>query len=258
MQLTPVEYIDGVYVKRDDLFTFAGVNGVKARSVLHILRQVQHTHYNGIVTAGVRNSSQCIVVANIARAYGVPCLCFVPKGKITPEIIEMQNAGAQVVQVPYGYKSVVNARAREKAQELDYVFIPHSLETELGIEPTAEQVQNVPSDARRIVVPCGSGMTLAGVLQGVKRYGVKITVLGVAVGGKVEPRLNKFAPSDWQDYCSVVYSDYKYEKEAPNKLGDLIVDPIYEAKALPYLQDSDLLWVTGLRKTLVEEDVNGR
>jgi len=41
---------------------------------------------------------------------------------------------------------------------------------------------NVPEEARRIVVPVGSGLSLAGVLTGLQLIGQVVPVLGVVVG----------------------------------------------------------------------------
>lgn len=249
MKVTPIEKVGDVYVKRDDLFVFAGVNGVKARTTLRLL----DGNTKGVVTAGVRQTSQGIVVANVAQAKQIPCIVVVPTGKLTEEMVYMQLAGAEVRQVAPGYKSVVNARARELAQELGYVFVPHSMETTESIASMALQLTNLPAEVERIVVPCGSGMTMAGILHAVVNGNHNVKVIGVGVGGKVEPRLDKFGPANWREFAEVVYSPLKYEVHAPNVLGHITVDPVYEAKALPYLQSNDLFWVTGIRKNLVEE-----
>lgn len=247
MEITPVERVGNVFVKRDDLFVYAGVNGVKARTTLALINGAK-----GVVTAGVRNTSQGIVVASIAQAKGLPCYVFVPQGKRTVEMEAMEQAGAIITQVPYGYKSVVNARARDFALSNNYVYVPHSMEHTASITSIAPQLINLPAEVKRIVVPCGSGMTMAGILHAVKNGGHNVQVLGVGVGGKVEPRLDKFGPQNWREFAEVIYSPLKYEKWAPNVYGHITLDPVYEAKALPYLKDGDMLWVTGIRKTLTE------
>lgn len=248
MKVTPIEKVGGIYVKRDDLFVYAGVNGVKARTTLRLI----DSESKGVVTAGVRNTSQGIVVANIAKEKGLPCVVFTPTGKVTVEMQEMQLAGAKVVQVAPGYKSVVNARAREFANKEGFTFVPHSMETTESIDAMAMQLINLPAGVKRIVVPCGSGMTMAGILHAVKNGGHNVHVVGIGVGGKVEPRLDKFGPANWREFASVEYSPLKYEVEAPNTFGHITVDPIYEAKAIPFLKNDDLFWVTGIRKNLVE------
>lgn len=255
LKITPIEYVGNIYVKRDDLYTVAGVNGVKARAVMRILNGKE----KGVVTAGGRNTSQGIVVANIAKMFGYPCYVFTPTGKVTEEMQEIGKAGGNVVQVKYGYKTVVNARARELAQELGYAFIPHSLETTESIDAMATQLSNLPAGVKRIVVPCGSGMTMAGILHAVKNGGHNVHVLGIGVGGKVEPRLDKFGPADWREFASVEYSPLKYETEVNVLFGGIKLDPVYEAKAVDFLKADDLLWVTGIRKTAevqVDETAN--
>ena len=46
----------------------------------------------------------------------------------------------------------------------------------------------------------------------------------------------------------IVKSTLPYHKEAEEiHLGGLLLDPIYEAKCLPYLEKDDLFWVVGIR-----------
>jgi hypothetical protein len=111
-----------------------------------------------------------------------------------------------------------------------------------------EQVENIP-DVGRIVVPVGSGMSLAGILHGLKDSGRDIPVLGVVVGVDPDERLNQYAPAGWQDMVKLVKCSADAEC---NILGDVLLDSQYEAKCLPYLEDGDLLWIVGLRN---EEDV---
>jgi len=55
--------------------------------------------------------------------------------------------------------------------------------------------------ARRIVVPVGSGLSLAGVLIGLQFIGRVVPVLGVVVGRDPARLLNKFAPQSWGVCC---------------------------------------------------------
>jgi hypothetical protein len=99
----------------------------------------------------------------------------------------------------------------------------------------------------RIVIPVGSGMSAAGVLAGMAEHHLDIPVLGVMVGADPRRRLDTWAPG-WEARLSLVASALNYEQRAPvTALGDLELDPIYEAKALPFLRFGDLLWVVGCR-----------
>lgn len=46
----------------------------------------------------------------------------------------------------------------------------------------------------------------------------------------------------------IVKSKYSYDKEVYEKIEDLELDPIYEAKCVEHLKENDLLWVVGKRK----------
>jgi hypothetical protein len=122
------------------------------------------------------------------------------------------------------------------------------MECREAVEQTAGQVPaRFPKEVRRIVIPVGSGMSLAGLLQGLSERGLALPVLGVRVGADPSKRLDRYAPG-WRERVELVQSDLDYRQEAPEtRLGALELDPIYEAKCLPFLKDGDLLWVVGIR-----------
>lgn len=82
--LTPVEELHGgVWAKRDDLFTVAGVSGGKARSCYYLATRDPST--KGLVTAGSRASPQVNIVAHIAAHLGLPCRVHTPTGALSPK-----------------------------------------------------------------------------------------------------------------------------------------------------------------------------
>ena len=75
-----------------------------------------------------------------------------PKGKLPPYIKKALNDNSSV-------------------DLCEWLEIPFGMEVEQAITLTAEQVKNLPFDNRlfqRIVIPVGSGMTLAGIIEGLK------------------------------------------------------------------------------------------
>ncbi|MFZ3560791.1 hypothetical protein [Streptomyces sp. BH055] len=56
----------------------------------------------------------------------------------------------------------------------------------------------------------------------------------------------RYAPG-WTVHAMLADSAAAYGYRAPNRLGDLALDPHYEAKMLPHLQRGDLLWAVGVR-----------
>lgn len=254
LDLTPVESWGGVLVKRDDLFSYAGVTGGKVRTCAYLARDAER----GLVTAGSRASPQCNIVAHIARHMGLPCRLHTPCGELSPELRAAQDAGALVIQHKAGYNSVIVARARDDAKALGWTHIPFGMECQAAVDLTAYQVANLPwGEFQTLVVPVGSGMTLAGVLWGMLALGerAKARVLGVQVGADPTRRLDKFAPGDWRDLCQVakVYGNDYHRPAQQVRLSGLELDAIYEAKCLPYLHRGGphLLWVVGIRQTQV-------
>lgn len=247
--LTPVERRGEVWVKRDDLFTCGGVRGGKVRTCLSLAREALPGQ--GLITAGSRESPQVNIVAHVARSLGLPCRVHTPAGEPGPEVAAAVAVGAELVQHRPGYNTVIVARAREDAQASGWVHVPFGMECREAVEQTRRQVANLPSEVRRVVVPVGSGMSLAGVLWGLRDLGREdVRVLGVWVGANPSGRLAEYAPPGWQERCDLVEAGVPYGTAAEDTdLAGLALDPIYEAKCLPHLQAGDLLWVVGVRQT---------
>lgn len=243
--LTPVELCQGVWVKRDDLFEVASVRGGKVRTCWQLAQGA-----TGLVTAGSRSSPQANIVAQVARELGIPARVHTPTGELSPELLAAQAAGAEVVQHQAGYNSVIIARARDDAAERGWVNVPFGMECEEAVARTAAQVANVPEEARRIVVPVGSGMSLAGILHGLELAGRELPVLGVVVGADPSKRLDRWAPEGWRERVGLVPSGSDYHTPAATtSWWGLELDAHYEAKAAAHCRPGDLLWVVGLRQS---------
>jgi 1-aminocyclopropane-1-carboxylate deaminase/D-cysteine desulfhydrase-like pyridoxal-dependent ACC family enzyme len=244
-ELTPVEQRGAYFFKRDDLFCVGGVQGGKVRSCFALSQGAK-----GLVTAGSRQSPQVNIVAHIAKKLGVPCRVHTPEGELSPEVERAKAAGAEIIQHKAGYNSVIIARAREDAQAHGWFEVPFGMECQEAVDATARQVANIPKDTKRIVMPVGSGMSLSGVLHGLKKAGLKIPVLGVVVGADPTERLEKYAPKGWRSMVTLVESGLDYHDHAPQTIIEgLALDPVYEAKAIKFLEDGDLFWVVGCRQT---------
>lgn len=254
--LTPIGFHGGVLVKRDDTFSVLGSRGGKVRTCLALARAAKAAGIEGLVTAGSRQSPQVNIVTAVARALGMKARVHVPAGEDTPEVSSALAGGAEVVRHKAGYNNVIVARAREDAAASGWAEIPFGMECPEAVGFTAGQVASLLELAElpaRIVVPVGSGMSVAGVLRGLADLGLDIPVLGVTVGADPTARLDEYAPG-WRERLTLVPSGLDYHDHAPSRrLGDLWLDPIYEAKCLPFLERGDLLWVVGIRETAVRE-----
>ena len=244
MDLTPVERMENVWLKRDDLYSVAGVRGGKVRTCWLLSQGAR-----GLVTAGSRSSPQVNIVAHIAKCLGVPCRVHTPMGVLSPEVQQAKDIGAEVVQHKAGYNNVIIARAREDAEVTGWREIPFGMECQEAVDATSAQVINLPSEIQRLVVPVGSGMSLAGILWGLIESIRGVPVVGVVVGANPEKRLDKYAPPNWRELVSLVSSQVDYHASVEADIGGVTLDPIYEAKCLKYLQPNDCLWCVGLRNT---------
>jgi hypothetical protein len=269
-ELTPVEWHGGLLVKRDDRFVIDGSRGGKVRSCLATARLGLNANPSlvGLVTAGARHSPQVNIVATVAARLGLRCRVHVPDGPQTPELAAAAATGeTQVFRHRPGYNNVIACRARQDVETLGgvsggWLEIPFGMECPAAVAQTARQCRNLRDRARaidRIVVPLGSGMSLAGILAGTERIGgfrrpgllwAETPVVAVAVGASADRRLDRWS-AGWRGRVTVVNSGLSYNQlPAETKLEDLELDPIYEAKCLPFLRPGDLLWVVGRRATV--------
>ena len=248
---TPVQKVGDMWLKRDDSYRVGDSRGGKVRACLQIIdAAIKAGPVPGLVTAGSRQSPQVNIVATLAREYGLPCRVHVPSGDLTPELRAAATAGAEIRQHTPGYNNVIVARAREDAALNGWLEIPFGMEHPATISATAAQTSNIPKGVKRIVVPIGSGMALSGILTGLAARKSKIPVIGIQVGADPTDRLDTYAPKDWRDRVTILPSGSDYHTPATvTHIGDVTLDPIYEAKCLPFLQPGDLLWVVGRRAT---------
>lgn len=244
---TNIYKIGDIWVKRDDELTIGGSKGGKVRTCWHLSKGSK-----GLVTAGSRSSPQVNIVAQIAKKLNVPCRVHTPDGALSDEVLMAQRAGAEIIQHRAGYNSVIVSRAKKDAEERGWTNIPFGMECSQAITSTSSQIKNIPMEVKRIVVPVGSGMSLAGILTGLANTNRNIPVLGIVVGADPEKRLDKYAPSNWRDMVTLIKSEFTYDKSPKvTEFRGIQLDPIYEAKCINFLQKDDLFWVVGIRASLV-------
>jgi len=254
--MTPVERHGEYLVKRDDAWNRDGASGAKSRVMFRIASAADA----GIITVGVRRSPQIERAALTAQAIGIPCRVHVPDGKDTPEIETCRAAGAEVIKHSNGRLTVLRARFRDDvARHPGWVAVPFGMGIDAYAEDVAAQVANIPDGVIRIVVPCGSGMTAAGILRGLDAQGRDdVRVVGVVLGHDPAEYLDTFAGKGWRDRVDLVKSEQDFEDDASvATLGSLNLDPMYEAKCLPHLQPGDLLWCVGIRRSAPPNPVPG-
>lgn len=249
-ELTPVEYNQesGIWLKRDDLFEVCGVRGGKARAAYQVISELLKEGYTSIVTAGSRQSPQCEIVSFICEQLKVECNLFMPFGEDTSVITHVkQNKRTTVHRVKPGYNSVIIGRAKEFARNNDCGYVPFGMECAENVEVTSKQVINIPKEVERVVIPVGSGMSFSSVVTGMFQNGINLPILGVQVGKDPTSIIEEYAEGIWFMDYNIVKSEVDYHTPVEAFIGEVELDPIYEAKCFKYLKKGDLLWIVGHR-----------
>lgn len=252
-ELTPVQVIKNIFVKRDDLFTVNGISGGKVRTCLALATWAKNNGYKGLSTAGSRSSPQVNIVAHIAQYLEMECHIHTPKGDLSKEVQNAIATGAKITQHKAGYNSVIVARSRDFAKENNYFDIPFGMECEEAVRQTRYQIKNIPTEVSRIVMPVGSAMSLCGVLHGLNDIKSDVKVLGVKVGADPMKRILKYAPSNWKSRCELINAGVEYSEYIDARVGGITLDPVYEAKAYKFVKEGDLFWIVGIRQTYMNK-----
>jgi len=242
-----------LFVKWDDSFEYAGIRGGKVRACLHLA-----TGATGLITASARKSPQAQIVARIANSLGIPARLHMPRGADTPEMTDVRAHGGEIVQHKAGYNNVIIRRATDDVAAragTGWVYIPFGMESTDAMECTVPQVASIAAlrpTPRRVVVVVGSGMTACAILHGLRRRGLPIPVVGVSIGANPRKRIARHAPPFWWEQLTLIDHVKKqpYHEATHAHIDGRVLDPIYEAKCLEYLEDGDLFWVVGIRTGL--------
>ena len=179
--LTPVDYREGIYWKRDDLFRPFGeyhVNGGKVRQAIQLFEtkidEIRSRHNNGVITAASVHSPQSANIGKVAQLYGVLCIAAV--GGTKPENLDKlpmmrltQYYGASIrIVAGHGMSPVIHARMRDIAKETGYLPIEMGELMETNpkeiFETTAAQVENIPDELDNLIIPTGVAIQTTGIL----------------------------------------------------------------------------------------------
>jgi len=241
--LTPIEFKDGLYFKREDLFEFNGLRGAKVRAALYLIDKTRQQGYKTVTTVGHRKSPQIQIVGEICEHFGLNFVGHTPQGKL-PEAFNKYN----IIQHKAGYNNVIASRCHSYAIENNCFEVPFGMVTRECIMLTAEQVLNIPKEVKRIVIPVGSGVNLCGLLLGFRKYKINIPIVGIQVGMSPLKLLSNYAPFGWQKTATIIESGEPYAKQYDNcYFHGIELDPVYEAKCTTFIKSGDLFWVIGIR-----------
>lgn len=251
MAPTPVSDFGGWWAKREDWAGFHGSDYPTGAKVRQFLKMAAAQPDVPLIVGCSADSAMQVYVAACAKLLDRRGIVYVPgRSNPTGSTRYAKAMGAEVNEVRPGYLSVCRARARERAKAEGGAV---RWTPQLATADTMEQVGNLPAEARRVVVPVGTGAICAGILAGLAEAGrTDLVVLAVAVSDmtdrdKVLANAAK-ATSKPLPELEWVRSPMKYEQAVHASLPDQTpLDPFYAAKCLHYVRPGDVLWTSGLR-----------
>lgn len=263
MNLTPVVWYGKFWAKREDKAHFTDHTAPSGSKVRQFLQMASEQPGVPMVVGCASYSAMQIYVASAAKDAGVEAHIFVPRRKERTEATQYaESMGAIIHEVFPGYANVYRKHARDFVESIGGAV---RWDSKRAIRDTVLQCMNIPMECKRVVVPTGSGLTAAGVMTGLailKRSDVEVVAVCVSdladedniqhncdymlhamTGHYIDPILTPRKPVLRMIRATGGYGVHRYET-----LPDGVpLDPYYAAKAVPYLEALDTLWVSGMR-----------
>ncbi len=178
LEHTPVEAyrVQGrtIYVKRDDLYVSPPAPPLaKLRGLRVLLERLRQTSADLVGCFQTR-------VSNVGHGLAAACLDFpslrcvvvCPQSKSHPlpeSVKAARSLGAQIHFVPANRLSINYTQARRHVEQVGGVMLPFGMECPEAVQSIAAEAVHLPRDLVRgatVIVSCGSGVTLAGLLRG--------------------------------------------------------------------------------------------
>lgn len=196
LEHTPIEryrvQARDVFVKRDDLYARPPAPPLaKLRGLRAILARVDR---EGLDLVGCFEASQSRIGHGLAAACTeypkLSCIVAFPKVKNRPasaSAFEAQRLGARLLPIPSNLVAICYRQAARLIEAEGGWMIPFGFECPEAIQAVEEEARGLSPeiiDGGTLVVACGSGVTLAGLLRGLK--GEPARIIGVSVGRSVD------------------------------------------------------------------------
>ena len=171
-----------LWLKRDDLL-HPVVSGNKWRKLKYSLQQVLLLKKNVIVSMGGQYSNHIHALAYAGKLLGIKTHGLIrgePRAVLTPTLQDALQWGMEI-------QYVSRTNYRKLRQDNDYehycgnmnsYWLPEGGASELALQGVAELVQEIDIDYDVICVACGTGTTLAGIVNVISQ---QIKAVGIAV-----------------------------------------------------------------------------
>lgn len=275
-QITPVEFINNHYVKREDLYRPLNntINGTKCREAIAIILSKLLLAQNGIITGSSVNSPQNPIIAQIGNFIKTPVECYYGGTNIQniskKEYYNFVKDSKLNLKSKTGRNSVLKHLMLQEKQ--NRLMIGYGMDMfaypELFKQVIAHQISNIPQEVKNIYLVCGSGITLTGIIIGLIEYNrnIKLHIINTAPSRikKIIKFLQTYYSLDNKKYFKAMQiindiqeiklyeqKDFNYDKKCEYYLQNIKLHPRYEAKAYKYLcentklNNQDLFWIIG-------------
>lgn len=147
-----IEEYSGFLVVRDDLLP----GGTKMRAIMPLIESSLATEF---VYASPAQGYAQVALALCAERAGRRATIFTAKRKeMHPLTLRAKQAGAKIVMVPFGYLSVVQARAREYAKEVGAYLVPFGAEDARCMSYVADAAKSIGILPDEVWTVAGSGV----------------------------------------------------------------------------------------------------
>jgi 1-aminocyclopropane-1-carboxylate deaminase/D-cysteine desulfhydrase-like pyridoxal-dependent ACC family enzyme len=237
----------------------------------------------GVVTGCGVDSPQGAIVATIARYFNIPSIVIVggtkedsiPKKKM---LVLARNLGAKIEIMSLGYHTILYKRAKDIQAQTGYTIVDYGInlknDVDAIINSTSKQVQNIPDTLDNLIVTCGSGLTIGGILLGLYLYKKKVKniyVVNVAMYDREEKILQTldFLTSPYGPYYNVselrdmkfnyvnLFSLgwFQHKSREKQMIADVVLHPLYEAKTYKWCLENNIclknscFWNIGVEPT---------
>ena len=169
-----IEKHNGIYVLRDDLLP----GGSKSRFLPYLIKGAKEVVFGGPFCGG---APLCLAV--LGNSLGIKITLFYAKRKILHrnQRIALEN-NATIYQVPFGYMTNVQSKAKKYARDHGALFLPLGFDTPLASEPFIKDMKDInqkegPFD--EVWVAVGSGMLARCLALGFPESKIKGVVVGL-------------------------------------------------------------------------------
>ena len=271
-ELTPVEERNGMLYKREDYHRNDkyGVNGAKFRACRHLMGKAVEAGATSVVSASSVLSPQAAMAGVLAEEFELPCtLVFgASKPETAPTHVSVKiamEAGATLnLDAKVAYNPFIQKFGMELARETGAWQLPYGITTPAGASEAdveaflavgGAQVANLPREVETLVVPFGSGNTVAGVLYGLWEIGPtpdnlkRVVLVGVGPDRMqwLTERLAMVGIDIEQFSFEIVHIPLHgwfadYADKMPETLDGIVLHPTYEGKVARFLNGAGLDW----------------